>query len=53
MSIDIRLNSFQKEFSNACYKYDKIYLENLHLPGTIGENCTYKNLRDYIEVRKN
>jgi hypothetical protein len=52
MTIDIRLNNFQKEFSNATYKYDKIFLENLHLPGTIGDYCKYKNLREYIEVSK-
>ena len=51
MTIDIRLNSFQKEFSNAVYKYDKIFLDNLHLPGTIGDYCKYKNLKEYIEVK--
>lgn len=50
MSIDIKLNSLQKEFSNACYKYDKIYLDNLNVPGTIGDYCKYKNIREYIEV---
>ncbi len=50
MTIDIRLNNFQKEFSNATYKYDKIFLDNLHLPGTIGDYCKYKNIREYIEV---
>jgi len=50
MSIDIKLNSLQKEFSNACYKYDKIYLDNLNVPGTIGDYCKYKNMREYIEV---
>ncbi len=50
LSIDIKLGSLQKEFSNACYKYDKIFLDNLHVPGTIGDYCKYKNLREYIEV---
>lgn len=50
MSLDIRVNSLQKEFSNACYKYDKIYLDNLNLPGIIGEFCRYKNLKEYLDV---
>jgi hypothetical protein len=50
ITIEIRLNSFQKEFSNATYKYDKIFLDNLYLPGTIGDYCKFKNLKEYIEV---
>jgi len=50
MSIDIKLGGLQKDFSNACYKYDKIYLDNLNVPGTIGDYCKYKNMREYIEV---
>ncbi len=50
LSNEVRLGSLQKEFSNACYKYDKIFIDNLHVPGTLGEFCTYKNLREYIEV---
>ena len=50
MTIEIKMNSLQKEFSNACYKYDKIYLDNLVIPGTIGDYCRYKNLKEYLEV---
>jgi len=49
-SIEIKLNALQKDYSSSCYKYDKIYLENLHIPGTLGEFCKYKNLREYVEV---
>lgn len=52
MTLEIKLNSLQKDFSNACYKYDKIFLDNLNFPGTIGDFCKYKNLRDYVEVIK-
>jgi len=51
-SIDIRINNLQKELSKSIEKYDKIFVENLIIPGTIGDYCKYKTLRDYIEVKK-
>ena len=47
---NVKLINIQTELTKACNKYDKIYLENLELPGTIGEFCKYKNLREYNEV---
>jgi len=37
ISYDVKFNSLQKKFSAACYKYDKIYLDNLIVPGIIGD----------------
>ena len=48
MSHDIKLSTCERDISNACYKYDKIFLDNLSVPGTIGDYCKYKNLREYI-----
>ncbi len=48
----ICLNSFEKQLRDAINKYDKIVLENLIVPGTIGEYCQFKNLKEYIEVFK-
>lgn len=48
ISQEIRINNLSKEISNACYKYDKIFLDNLVLPGQIGEFCRFKNLRDCL-----
>ena len=39
----------QRDFTNACYKYDKIVIDNLKVTGIIGEGCPYVNLRYYIE----
>jgi len=55
MSEDIFLHSckimaMQKDLISSCTKYDRIFFDNLILPGIIGEGCNYKNLRDYIEV---
>ncbi len=48
---NVKLVNIQSELTNACNKYDKMYFENLVLPGTIGDYCKYKNLREYVEVR--
>ena len=52
LSLEIRQNSFQKEFSAATYKYDKLYLDNLIVPGLIGDFCKFKHLREFNEVKK-
>lgn len=48
----IKLKSLSTELSNAISKYDKIYLDNLVLPGIIGENCRFKSMKEYIDVNK-
>ena len=50
---DVRINNLIKDLSNACFKYDKIYLNNLILPGKIGDFCKYKNLKEYLEYTFN
>ena len=44
-----RINIMQKDLSNACFKYDKIVLDNLKVNGLIGDGCPYKNLKLFIE----
>ena len=54
ISHEIRLNNFRDEFSKATQKYDKIYLDNLELPGFIGRCAKYKNCQIFFnEVIKN
>ena len=48
---NVKLINIQTEFTKFMNKYDKIFLENMELPGTIGEYCKYKNLREYNEVK--
>ena len=50
---DVRINNLIKDLSNACFKYDKIYLNILILPGKIGDFCKYKNLKEYLEYTFN
>ena len=42
-SHEIRINNLREDFSKATQKYDKIYLDNLELPGYIGRCAKYKN----------
>ena len=42
-SHEIRINNLREDFSKATQKYDKIYLDNMELPGFIGRCAKYKN----------
>ena len=44
-----KISMMKKDLSNACFKYDKIILDNLKLSGVIGEGCPYSNLKYYLE----
>ena len=46
---EIRINNLITDLSNARFKYDKIFLDNLTVPGYIGEYSKFKNLREYID----
>jgi len=52
-SLDLRISNLDKDLLNACSKYDRHYLDNLVLPGTIGDYCRFKNLKEYLEVSVN
>ena len=49
ISHEIRLNNIREDFSKATQKYDKIYLDNLELPGFIGRCTKYKNCQIFFE----
>ena len=54
ISHEVRLNNIREEFSKAIQKYDKIYLDNLELPGFIGHSAKYKNCKIFFnEIIKN
>ena len=50
-TLNIKVSNLQKDLSLFINKYDNIFLENLELPGIIGLNCQYPNLREYLNVR--
>ena len=45
---DIRINNLMEELKELKFKYDKIIIDNLTVPGFIGPQAQYKTLGDYI-----
>ena len=45
---DIRINNLMEELKESKFKYDKIIIDNLTVPGFIGPQAQYKTLGDYI-----
>ena len=53
ISHEIRINSIREDLTKSNQKYDKIYLENLEVPGYIGRSSKYPNCKlFFIEVIK-
>ena len=49
ISHEIRINNIREDFNKAVQKYDKIYLDNLELPGYIGKYAKYKNCQVFFD----
>ena len=45
----IKTNALEKEINNMTIKYDKIFINNLMVPGLIGNSCPYQSLGNFIE----
>ena len=48
-SHELKLNSIKTDLSKSIQKYDKIYLDNLIVPGYIGEFSKYKNCQFFFD----
>ena len=48
-SHEIRINHLREDYTKTVQKYDKIYLDNLELPGYIGRCAKYKNCQLFFE----
>ena len=48
-AIDVQISAIRKDMSESNFKYDKIFIDQLTLPGIIGNKCKYKSIRDYIK----
>ena len=54
VNIEIKFVNLSREYSESCYKYDKLILDNLLVPGYIGSgNCKFKNLKEFLEDARN
>ena len=45
---EIKINTLQNDFGNLRTKYDKMLIDNLTVPGFIGEFCKYKTISEYL-----
>ena len=52
MKQNIIINNCSKDLRNACFKYDKIIMDNLYIPSLIGHACQFPNLKEYILANK-
>ena len=52
-SHEVRINTLIKENKKLTKIQDKIITDNLMVSGYIGDNCTYKNLSEYIQYNIN
>ena len=43
-----KINSLEKDLSDTCFKYEKMILNNIMIPGLIGDKCKFKTLKDLI-----
>ena len=48
-----RISIIDKTLENALFKYDKIILDNLNVPGLIGVGCKFKNCGTYFKFLDN
>ena len=44
-----KISNFERDLSNACFKYDRIFLNNISSPGLIGDGCPYPTMRAFLE----
>ena len=49
ISHEIRINHLREDYNKSVQKYDKIYLDNLELPGYIGKYAKYKNCQVFFD----
>ena len=45
---DLHITNCQKEINDAIFKYDRAILDNLLIPGLVGQGCKFSNFKDYM-----
>ena len=48
-----KISKFERDLSNACFKYDKIFLNNISSPGLIGDGCPYPTMKAFLVYANN
>ena len=49
ISFDVKLSNFLCDLTSIKSRYDKLFLENLTVPGIIGNLCKFRSISDYIK----
>ena len=52
MLTDAQISTCQKDLEKSTYRYDKTIVDNLYVPGLIGNACRFPNLKEYILYNK-
>ena len=50
---EIRLTNLLRDFQSACIKYDGLFIDNMTVPGKIGNYCKYRNIREFLSFAFN
>ena len=50
---DLLIKTCQKELYDACFKYDRVIVNNLLIPGMVGAGCKFPYFKDYINDIQN
>ena len=50
---EIRINNTMIDLQESKYKYDKIFIDHLSVPGLIGPQARYKTIGDYLQNNLN
>ena len=50
---EIRLTNLLRDFQSACTKYDSLFIDNMTVPGKIGNFCKYRNIREFLSFAFN
>ena len=50
---DLHIKTIQKEFYDACFKYDRTIVDNLLIPGLVGKGCKFPFFKEYINDIQN
>ena len=45
----VKITAIEKSITDITFKYDKIFLDNLTVPGIIGTACPFKNLSSFMD----
>ena len=49
---EVQMQMIKKDLEDSLYRYDKAIVDNLQVPGLVGNSCRFPNLKEYILSNK-